>query len=53
MKWFHCLKFKVENLQKALPSPYEILIISISSPLLVGVYEDGKLIETVENSGKT
>jgi len=41
-------------LQKVLPShAYEILIISISSPLLIGVYEDGKLIESVENEGKT
>ncbi|HHD82314.1 MAG TPA: hypothetical protein ENK82_06620 [Campylobacterales bacterium] len=41
-------------MQKVLPSyTYEILIISISSPLLIGVYEDGKLIERVENDGKT
>ncbi len=53
MKWFHFQKFKVGNLQKVLLSKYEILIISISSPLLIGVYKDGKLIETVENSGKT
>ena len=36
-----------------MPNSYEVLIISIASPLLIGVYEDGKLIETVENSGKT
>ena len=30
-----------------------ILIISIASPLLIGVYEEGKLIETVESSEKT
>lgn len=53
MRWFHYLKFKVGSLQKVLLSTYEILIIPISTPLLIGVYEDGKLIETVENSGKT
>ena len=36
------------------PSPkYELLIISISSPLLLGVYEDGKLIKTVSSELKT
>jgi len=40
-------------LQKVLPSSYEILIIPIASPLLIGVYENGKLIETVEDAGKT
>lgn len=34
-------------------SQYQILIISIASPLLIGVYEEGKLIETVESSEKT
>ncbi len=53
MKWFHSQKYKVGSLQKVLPSKYEILIISISSPLLIGVYENSKLIETVENAGKT
>lgn len=53
MKWYRYLSFKVGSFQKVLPSSYEILIISIASPLLIGVYEDGKLIETVENSGKT
>ncbi|CAA6799054.1 MAG: TsaB protein, required for threonylcarbamoyladenosine (t(6)A) formation in tRNA [uncultured Sulfurovum sp.] len=53
MKWFHCLKHKVESSLKALPSSYKILIISISSPLLIGVYRDEQLIETVENAGKT
>ena len=32
---------------------YEILIISISSPLLVGVYKDGKLIENISSNEKT
>ncbi len=36
-----------------MPSKYEILIISIASPLLIGVYENSKLIETVESSGKS
>ena len=34
-------------------SSYEILIVSIASPLLLGVYADGKLIETIETSEKT
>ncbi len=33
-------------------SKYEILIVSIASPLLIGVYQDGKLIESIEDSGK-
>jgi tRNA A37 threonylcarbamoyladenosine modification protein TsaB len=54
MKWCHLENLKVGSLQKVLPSSsYEILIVSISSPLLIGVYEDGKLIECLENSGKT
>jgi len=54
MRWFHCQKFKVGSLQKVLLSTtYEILIIPIASPLRIGVYKDGKLIETVTNSGKT
>jgi len=53
MRWFLCPKQKVGSLQKVLPSLYEILIIPIASPLLIGVYENGELIETVENAGKT
>ncbi len=40
------------SLQKVLLSSYEILIISISSPLLIGVYRDGVLIEIIEKSEK-
>ena len=36
-----------------MPSSYKILIISISSPLLIGVYRDGQLIEKIESSQKT
>lgn len=36
-----------------MPSPYQLLIISIASPLLIGVYYDGKLIEHVESEAKT
>ncbi len=32
---------------------YELLIIPIASPLLIGVYKDKELIETIESSGKT
>ena len=36
-----------------MPKKQELLIISISSPLLLGVYEDGMLIETVSSEKKT
>jgi len=36
-----------------LPSSYKILIISISSPLLIGVYQDDLLIEKIESNQKT
>jgi tRNA A37 threonylcarbamoyladenosine modification protein TsaB len=39
-------------LQKVLPK-YTLLIISISSPLLVGIYEEGRLIDTVSSELKT
>ncbi|DAB40244.1 MAG TPA: hypothetical protein CFH81_08595 [Sulfurovum sp. UBA12169] len=32
---------------------YELLIVSIASPLLVGVYKDGVLIETISNQKQT
>ncbi|WP_373029034.1 hypothetical protein [Sulfurovum sp.] len=40
-------------MQKALPKRYELLIISISSPLMLGVYEEGTLIETISSDLKT
>jgi len=39
-------------LQSLLPK-YKLLIISISSPLLLGVYEDGLLIKTMSSEKKT
>jgi len=36
-----------------LPSSYKILIISIASPLLIGVYKDELLIEKIESNQKT
>jgi len=39
-------------LQKVLPK-YEILIVSIASPLLIGVYKDGVLIENIKSKEKT
>ena len=53
MRWYHYLKLKVGSLQKVLPSSYEIVVISIASPLLLGVYRDGELIETIETKEKT
>lgn len=40
-------------MQKALPKRYELLIISISSPLILGIYEEGELIETISSDLKT
>ena len=40
-------------MQKVLPSSYKILIISIASPLLIGVYQDDCLIEKIESNQKT
>jgi tRNA A37 threonylcarbamoyladenosine modification protein TsaB len=40
-------------LQKVLPSSYSILIISISSPLLIGVYKDDALVESISSNQKT
>jgi hypothetical protein len=40
-------------LQDLLPKKYTLLIISISSPLLLGVYEDDKRIETISSELKT
>jgi len=40
-------------LQDLLPKSYTLLIISISSPLLLGVYEEGRLVETFSSPKKT
>ena len=40
-------------MQDLLPKKYTLLIISISSPLLLGVYEDDKRIETISSELKT
>jgi len=40
-------------LPKVSPSTYKILIISIASPLLIGVYRDGELVEKIETEEKT
>ncbi|NEW60146.1 hypothetical protein GSY74_02520 [Sulfurovum sp. bin170] len=39
-------------MQKVLPR-YEILIVAIASPLLIGVYKDGVLIENIKSEEKT
>ena len=39
-------------MKKVLPK-YEIVIVSISSPLLIGVYRDGILVEEIEKEEKT
>jgi len=39
-------------LQKVLPN-YEVLIVAIASPLLIGVYKDSVLIETIQSNQKT
>ena len=44
--------YRVDHLPN--PSPkYELLILSISSPLLIGLYEEGRLIKTVSSELKT
>jgi len=43
---------EVEHLKKVLHK-YQVLIISISSPLLIGVYKDGTLVEKIEKKEKT
>jgi len=40
-------------LPKVSPSIYTILIISIASPLLIGVYRDAELVEKIETEEKT
>ena len=40
-------------MQDLLPKQYTLLIISISSPLLLGVYEDDQLIEAISSELKT
>ena len=44
--------WKAEYLKKPLPS-YSLLIISISSPILMGLYKDDKLIEIMSTEKKT
>ncbi len=44
--------YKVEHLQSH-SHKYTLLIISISSPILIGVYEDENLIKTVTSNKKT
>jgi hypothetical protein len=47
LNW-HTQKFKLDKVVKI-----EILVISISNPLLVGIYEDKKLVRSLEIEGKT
>ena len=44
--------YKVESLQKASPE-YILLVVPIASPLLVGVYKDGELTDTLSSTEKT
>lgn len=46
------MNYKVENLPNHLPK-YELLVISISTPLLIGIYKDKELIETISSEKKT
>ncbi len=46
-------RYKVEHLPNLSPKQYTLLIISISSPLLIGVYEDDVLVETRSSDLKT
>ncbi|HSR74930.1 MAG TPA: hypothetical protein VLL31_08825 [Sulfurovum sp.] len=40
-------------MKKVSPKSYTLLIISIASPLLIGVYEDHKLVRTISSEKKT
>ncbi|SFV69305.1 TsaB protein, required for threonylcarbamoyladenosine (t(6)A) formation in tRNA [hydrothermal vent metagenome] len=40
-------------MQNPLPKSYTLLIVSISSPLLLGVYEEGKLVKRFSSSMKS
>ena len=40
-------------MQKVSPSIHEVLVIAIASPLLLGVYRDGELVEKIETKEKT
>lgn len=40
-------------MQKVSPNTYTLLIISIASPLMVGVYENQKLVQTISSEKKT
>jgi hypothetical protein len=40
-------------LKKALPKKYELLVVSISTPLLIGVYEEGHLVRSISSNLKT
>ena len=46
------INLKVESLQKVSPN-YRLVIISITSPLQLGVYKDDRLIDTVTSEQKT
>jgi len=52
MRWLLWSHYKVESLQKVSPN-YTLIIISIASPIVLGVYRDGILVEEIESSGKT
>ncbi len=45
--------WRVEHLQNHSHNHYTLLIISISSPLLIGVYQENSLIETITSEKKT
>ena len=40
-------------MQKVSPNTYTLLVISISAPLLIGVYENQKLVQTISSEKKT
>jgi len=52
MRWLLCRRYKVGKLQKVSHN-YTLLIIPLSSPLLLGVYQDNSLVESFESKEKT
>ncbi len=44
---------KIVSLKKLMPKRVELLLIPLASPLLVGVYEDARLIRSIESHEKS
>jgi tRNA A37 threonylcarbamoyladenosine modification protein TsaB len=36
-----------------MPKEVDVLLIALTSPIKIGIYEDGNLVKTIENTGKS